>query len=104
MVYNTHDCWVFGLCPSSGILKTQKITTFREVDLSPPCLRTETDPVSETLCSFVFLEYRAMDKVQKPSNPERKYEFVLCFPKPSNRPSESCQSLICTDYIQTQYT
>jgi hypothetical protein len=32
-----------------------------------PHLRKETDPVSETLCS---LEYRTVDKVQKPSNPE----------------------------------
>jgi hypothetical protein len=32
-----------------------------------PHPRTETDPVSETLYS---LEYRTMDKVQKPSNPE----------------------------------
>jgi hypothetical protein len=30
----------------------------------------ETDPVSETLCSSVFLEYRTMDKVQKPNSPE----------------------------------
>jgi hypothetical protein len=36
---------------------------------STPHLRTETDIVSETY-SFVFLEYPAMDKVQKPSNPE----------------------------------
>jgi hypothetical protein len=27
------DYWVFGLCPSSGILKTQKNTTFRKLDL-----------------------------------------------------------------------
>jgi hypothetical protein len=33
-------------------------------------LKTETDPVSETLCSSVFLEYRTMDKVQKPNSPE----------------------------------
>jgi hypothetical protein len=25
MVYNTHNCWVFGLCPSSSILKTRKL-------------------------------------------------------------------------------
>jgi hypothetical protein len=30
----------------------------------------ETDPVSETLCSSVFLEYRTIDKVQKPNSPE----------------------------------
>jgi hypothetical protein len=32
-----------------------------------PHLRTETDPVSETLCS---LKYRMPDKVPKPSNPK----------------------------------
>jgi hypothetical protein len=31
-------------------------------------LRTETDPVSETLCS---LEYRTMGEVEKPSNSQR---------------------------------
>jgi hypothetical protein len=46
MVYNTRDYWVFGLCPSSGIH-----------------LRTETDPVSETLCSLVF---RIPDDGQNP--------------------------------------
>jgi hypothetical protein len=35
MVYDIEDYWVFGLCPSSGILKTQKNTTFRKLDLSP---------------------------------------------------------------------
>jgi hypothetical protein len=30
-----------------------------------PHVRTETDPISETLCS---LEYRTMEKVQKPTN------------------------------------
>jgi hypothetical protein len=30
------------------------------------CMRMETNPVSETLC---FLEYRTMDKVQKPIIP-----------------------------------
>jgi hypothetical protein len=32
MVYNMRDYWVFGLRPSSGILKN---TTFRELDLFP---------------------------------------------------------------------
>jgi hypothetical protein len=31
------------------------------------CLKTETDPVSETLC-FLFVEIRTMDKVQKLSS------------------------------------
>jgi hypothetical protein len=35
--------------------------------LPPPHLRTETDPIYETLCS---IEYRTMDKVQKLSNPK----------------------------------
>jgi hypothetical protein len=30
MVYNTRDCWVFGFCPSSGMLKN---ITFRKLDL-----------------------------------------------------------------------
>jgi hypothetical protein len=38
------------------------------VDVSSLHLKMETDPISETLCSLVFLEYRAMDTVQKPSN------------------------------------
>jgi hypothetical protein len=40
-------------------------------------LRTETDPVSETSCSLVFLEYHTMDTVQEPSNSE--FLFVLRF-------------------------
>jgi hypothetical protein len=39
-MYNTQNYWVFGLFPSSGILENR----------------------------IVFLEYRAMEKVQKPSN------------------------------------
>jgi hypothetical protein len=35
----------------------------------PPRLKTETDPVSETLC-FLFVEIRTMDKVQKLSSNE----------------------------------
>jgi hypothetical protein len=35
MVYDIQDYWVFGLCPSSRILKTQKNTTFQELDLFP---------------------------------------------------------------------
>jgi hypothetical protein len=36
----------------------------------PIHLRTETDPVSETLCFLVF-EYRTMEEVQKPSSSEK---------------------------------
>jgi hypothetical protein len=54
MVYNTQNYWVFGLCSTSGILKTTKHNV------------SETDPVSETF----FLVFRIPDdgKVQNPSN------------------------------------
>jgi hypothetical protein len=86
MVYNTQDYWVFGLCPSSGILKN---TTFQKLHLflssgerwedtysiwlewtqqsrclPTPHLRTETDAVSETLCSF--RSFRVPDDGQGP--------------------------------------
>jgi hypothetical protein len=35
MVYDTRNYWVFGLCPSSGILKTLENTAFRKLDLFP---------------------------------------------------------------------
>jgi hypothetical protein len=46
----------------SGLSKGPK-----RVGVSCPHLRTETHPISETLCSLV-LEYRTMDRVQKPRN------------------------------------
>jgi hypothetical protein len=42
MVYNIQKYWVFGLCSSSGILKTKKHNV------------SERDPVSEKVCSLVF--------------------------------------------------
>jgi hypothetical protein len=33
MVYDIQDYWVFELCPSSGIPKKQKNTTFQKLDL-----------------------------------------------------------------------
>jgi hypothetical protein len=51
MVYNTRNYWVFGL-PIVWYSKKLENTTFRE------------------LCSLISLEYRMMDKVQKPSNSE----------------------------------
>jgi hypothetical protein len=72
--------WVFGLCPSSGILKTRKhsITPVTEVSsfygtqqsrCLPPHLRTEKGPFSETLC---FLVSRILDdgQIRKASNSE----------------------------------
>jgi hypothetical protein len=48
MVYHIHNCWVFGLCPSSCILETRK----------------------KNHNVFLFLEYGTMGKVQNPSNYE----------------------------------
>jgi hypothetical protein len=51
MVYNTQNYYVFGLCPSSGILENRKHNV------------SETDQVSETLC---FLVFRITDDGQSP--------------------------------------
>jgi hypothetical protein len=51
MVYNTWNYKVFGLCSSSGILKTREHNIL------------ETDPVSKTLYSLVF---RILDDGQSP--------------------------------------
>jgi hypothetical protein len=99
--FNPPNCWVFGLRPSSGILKTKyhnvsengTVSVFRWVvrhllfwvlqkeltsitgsswrfalskgpnGVSPPHVRTETDPVSETLC---FIGFRILDDGQSP--------------------------------------
>jgi hypothetical protein len=82
-IEGSRDYWVFGLCPSFGILKNAKnhgvsgtvvqrlgsalSNGSNRVWLPPPHVTTETDPISETSCS---LEYQTMDKVQKGSNPE----------------------------------
>jgi hypothetical protein len=51
MVYSIRNYWFLGgICPSAGILKNNI---------------SEIDPVSE-MC---ILEYRTMEKNQKPSNP-----------------------------------
>jgi hypothetical protein len=52
-VKQVQDYWVFGLCPSSGILKPQKNTTF-----------------GNWICFLCSLEYQMMDKVEKSNNPE----------------------------------
>jgi hypothetical protein len=52
---------------------------------APPLLKTETDPVSETLC-FLFVEIRTMEKIQKlnsnecyipSSEPFRMYLYIV---------------------------
>jgi hypothetical protein len=67
LVYNTRDYWGFGLCLSSGIIKTTGdwIWLFLRdpTECLPLHLRTETDLVSETLGSLVF---RTPDDGQSP--------------------------------------
>jgi hypothetical protein len=74
MVHNTQNyCVLFGLFPSSGILKTREhnvsetglvieVSSFWGTQsnryLPPPYLRTETGPATETLC---FLFSRILD-------------------------------------------
>jgi hypothetical protein len=41
----------------------------------------ETDPVSETLCS---LEYKTVDKVQRPCIPESKITSLICLENESS--------------------
>jgi hypothetical protein len=43
MVYKTQNYWVFGLCPSSGILEA-KNTTFWKMDLFPSSGEGEVTP------------------------------------------------------------
>jgi hypothetical protein len=63
MVHNTRKYWVFWtLTIVQNFKKTLKNATFRKLYLE---LRKETDSVSETLFSLVFLGYRTMDKVKK---------------------------------------
>jgi hypothetical protein len=49
-----------------------KFFCFSVEQVPPPLLKTETDPVSETLC-FLFVEIRTMDKVQKLNSNEYYY-------------------------------
>jgi hypothetical protein len=43
----------------------------------PLDLKTETDPVSETLCCLIFLEYRTIGNVKKPNNSDYNNIFLL---------------------------
>jgi hypothetical protein len=103
MVYNTQNCWVLGLCPSSSILETRKhkvleiavmtltgVVQWLRLALSKgpnwagiflPHLRTEQIPFP-THCIFWFLEYQMLDKAQKPSNSE---DSTLCYTSYSQR-------------------
>jgi hypothetical protein len=75
MVHDIQDYWVFGLCPLSGILKNRRTQRFGNwVSFRPqvsPALSPEHGNISSFRnVVFCFLEYRTMDKVQKPSSPE----------------------------------
>jgi hypothetical protein len=62
MVYSTQNCWVFGLCLSSGILSTRKHNV------------SETGSVSETLW---FLVSRISDDGQSPKT-QQFWEISVC--------------------------
>jgi hypothetical protein len=62
IVYSTQNYWVFGLCPSSGILEARmewpRLTLSKgpnRVGVLAPHLRTETNPVSKTSCFTEFI-------------------------------------------------
>jgi hypothetical protein len=67
----------------------QNTTTFRRLDLCngpnwvglscPIHLRTETDPVSETLYYFLSSTYKTMDKVQNKPNSSVAWNWPLMF-------------------------
>jgi hypothetical protein len=60
MVYKTQNCWVLGLHPSYGILKTRG-------HFFP---KTGTISVLRCVRSLRYSYYRTRDKVQKPRNSE----------------------------------
>jgi hypothetical protein len=88
MVYNTQNYWAFGLCPPSSITETRKhnvsetssVSFLRwggwqdtySVEFPPPFSWGRKQIQFPKRCVFYFLEYRTMDKVQKPSNSEHK--------------------------------
>jgi hypothetical protein len=49
MVHDTRNYWVFGLCPSSGILKKLDNTAFWKLDLFPSSGEGETPTLLEPL-------------------------------------------------------
>jgi hypothetical protein len=64
----SQNYWVFGPFPSPTILETRKHNVSETGCFFHPQVRGET-PVPETSC-FYFLEYWAVDKVQRLSNSE----------------------------------
>jgi hypothetical protein len=45
MVYNTQNYWVFGLCPSSGVIKTRKHDVSETGCFRPQVRGGDTDSV-----------------------------------------------------------
>jgi hypothetical protein len=69
MIERDSELLGFWMYPSFGILKTREHDVSETGSVGVPLhMRKETNPASETLCFFWFLEYRTMDKVRKPSN------------------------------------
>jgi hypothetical protein len=91
----------FGLCPSfrwvggiysvGSLMKRLSLSKGpNRVGISPPHLRTETDPVSETLCSLVFRIPDDRQSLKEPSNSE-------CYTL-SSEPFESTYHFLLTNY------
>jgi hypothetical protein len=83
MVYNTQDYCVFGLCPSSGILKKHSRKHFGNW-MFPSSGVSNPSSEEENVSSFrnvvfycFFLEYQTMDKVQKVSNSEDSERMII---------------------------
>jgi hypothetical protein len=73
-VYNTHNYWVFGLCPSCGILETRKHNVLETGSVS--VLRWGEDTYSVGLC---FLVSRLPDDGQSPKTHQFWFSLPLCY-------------------------
>jgi hypothetical protein len=87
MVYNNQDYWVFGLCPSSGILKTKKITMFRKLNLfasSGEWWETPTllGPLERANINHwaIYINLYGLPEIHKPDIPFEMYSGLHWFP------------------------
>jgi hypothetical protein len=64
---NTQDYWVFELCP---VIEVSSLNGPNRVGVFPLTWGRKQTQIPKPCVLLWFLEYRTMDKVQKPSNPE----------------------------------
>lgn len=65
MVNNNQDCWVFGLLFIVRYPNGRNVSETGYVCVPLPHLKTDRDPLFETLCLF---QYQTMDNAQNQSN------------------------------------